>query len=374
MKNIQLRRKKRKFGRRLREARMFAQAMKSSAHPILAQIIPTRRCNLACTYCNEYDNFSDPVPAAEMLHRIDKLAALGTTIITASGGEPLLHPDLAEIIRRIRGHGIMATVITNGYPLTRGKVRDLNLAGLDYMQISIDNLDPDDTSHKSLNLLDPKLALLAREAEFQVTINTVLGNDIGNPSDALVVAQRARELGFTATVGILHDHGGRMQPLDGERREIYEKIVRADSPLFSFAQYDVFQKNLVQGLPNRWHCRAGCRYLYVCELGLVHWCSQQRGTPGIPLDSYSQKDLQRELRSVKPCTEFCTISCVHQTAMLDNFRENPLEVMNRMLDSRKKLDPSFKPPWMLKALSALFLTGRGRKLFGRIALRLLKTR
>jgi MoaA/NifB/PqqE/SkfB family radical SAM enzyme len=49
-----------------------------------------------------------------MVRRIDLLARLGTTIITVSGGEPLLYPDLDEIIRRIRSHDIVATLITNG--------------------------------------------------------------------------------------------------------------------------------------------------------------------------------------------------------------------------------------------------------------------
>lgn len=100
-----LRRRVRVVGRRLREARMFARAMHSPDHPIAAQIVPIRRCNLACTYCNEFDAISRPVPVAEMLRRIDLLAALGTTIITVSGGEPMLHPELDEIIRHIRRRG-----------------------------------------------------------------------------------------------------------------------------------------------------------------------------------------------------------------------------------------------------------------------------
>ena len=89
-------------------------------HPVLAHIIPTRRCNLSCTYCNEYDDFSKPVPTDEMLRRIDLLADLGTSIISFSGGEPLLHPDLDDLIVRIRQHGAMAGMITNGYLLNCG--------------------------------------------------------------------------------------------------------------------------------------------------------------------------------------------------------------------------------------------------------------
>src|SRR5215469_13084030 len=141
-----MRRRLRSIHRRMREARMFARSMVSKHHPIVAQIVPIRRCNLACAYCNEFDAVSAPVPLPEMLRRIDRLAGLGTTIITISGGEPLLHPGLDEIIKRIRSRGAIATVITNGYLLTPERIHRLNAAGLDYLQISIDNVMPDETS------------------------------------------------------------------------------------------------------------------------------------------------------------------------------------------------------------------------------------
>ena len=80
--------------RKLRELSSIGSALASTSHPYMAHIVPMRRCNLACTYCNEYDDFSDPVPIAEMERRIDELGRLGTSVITISGGEPLLHPDL----------------------------------------------------------------------------------------------------------------------------------------------------------------------------------------------------------------------------------------------------------------------------------------
>src|SRR5215472_12005234 len=131
---VALRRKIRGVERRLREARMFAKAMRSPRHPIQAHIVPIRRCSLSCIYCNEFDDHSAPVPTPEMLRRIDSLAQLGTTIITISGGEPLLHPDLDEIIRHIRQNGIIATLITNGFLLTTERIKRLSRAGLEHLE------------------------------------------------------------------------------------------------------------------------------------------------------------------------------------------------------------------------------------------------
>src|SRR5499426_1501270 len=200
--------------RRLREWKMIAKGLLSTRHPVLAHIIPTRRCNLSCIYCNEFDDFSKPVPTEEMFRRIDRLAALGTSIITISGGEPLLHPELDNIIRHMRRRGIIAGMITNGYLLTVERIERLNRAGLEHLQISIDNAQPDAVSKKSLKVLDKKLQMLAEHAEFGVNINSVVGSGIAHPEDALTVAHRAVALGFSSTVGIIHDGSGQLQPLN----------------------------------------------------------------------------------------------------------------------------------------------------------------
>src|ERR1700692_1702752 len=130
---FKLRRDIRALDRRAREWRMIFNGVVSTDHPFLAHIIPIRRCNLACTYCNEYDDFSKPVPTDEMFRRIDKLGELGTSAVTISGGEPLLHPELDEIIRRIRKNGMISGLITNGYLLVAERIERLNGAGLEWV-------------------------------------------------------------------------------------------------------------------------------------------------------------------------------------------------------------------------------------------------
>src|SRR5689334_17331958 len=130
--------------RNLRGAGKIMRALVSTDHPLLAHIIPMRRCNLACTYCNEFDDVSKPVPLETMFRRVDKLGELGTSVVTISGGEPLLHPELDDIISRIRQNGTVAGMITNGYLLMPDRIERLNRAGLEWLQISIDNVNPDD--------------------------------------------------------------------------------------------------------------------------------------------------------------------------------------------------------------------------------------
>ena len=304
--------------RRVRELWMIGKALASTDHPVMAHIVPMRRCNLSCAYCNEYDDFSKPVPVETMYERIDRLGELGTTIVTISGGEPLLHPDLDLIIARIRKHGIIAGMITNGYLLTAERIHRLNKAGLDHLQISIDNVMPDDISKKSLKVLDKKLQLLSEHALFHVNINSVVGGGIHNPHDAVKVGTRALELGFTSTIGIIHDGSGQLKPLQQEEREVYRLMKSFEKK--NYSRFNHFQDAIADGKPNTWRCRAGSRYLYICENGLVHYCSQQRGFPAKPLAEYTIDDVRRELRTEKSCAPHCTVSCVHQISYIDHWR------------------------------------------------------
>jgi len=303
----------------LRELQFLAKGVVSTDHVVLAHIIPIRRCNLSCGYCNEYDDFSKPIPLEVMFARVDKLAELGTTALTISGGEPLLHPGLEEIILGIRQRGMIAGLITNGYLLTKERIRKLNAAGLDYLQISIDNVKPDEVSKKSLKVLDKKLVWLSELAEFKVNINSVIVGGINTPEDAVVIGRRAVELGFSSSFGVIHDGMGTLKPLKGVEREVYFQMKALGRK--SYSRVNGFQDNLVDGKPNTWRCRAGSRYLYICEDGLVHYCSQRRGYPGIPLLDYTKEDMRREYLTRKACADYCTVACAQKVATFDNRRD-----------------------------------------------------
>jgi MoaA/NifB/PqqE/SkfB family radical SAM enzyme len=119
-------------------------------------------------------------------------------------------------------------------------------------------------------------------------------------------------------VGIIHDGSGQLQPLGEEERRVYHEMKSMEKR--TFTRINGFQDNIAQGRPNQWRCRAGARYLYICEDGLVHYCSQQRGYPAIPLEKYTVADIRREYLLEKSCAPHCTVSCVHQVSVFDSWR------------------------------------------------------
>lgn len=295
-------------------------ALAQPATPMLAQMVVTRRCNLSCGYCNEYDDVSDPLPTATLMRRIDHLAELGTVTVTLTGGEPLLHPDLDKLIARVVSHGMVCTTITNGYPVTRRWIERLNEAGLSWIQISIDNLEPNEVSQKSLSKIKHKLELLREHARFGVNVNAVLGSC--PPEHTRRLVREVEALGLYMTVGLMHDGQGQLDAglAGGELAALYGELrAHSKKTLFHLAG-EGWERDMIRDGFSLWKCRAGSRYLYIDEFGKVSYCSQRRGDPGIDLLDYGRERLLAAFNEPKGCEPSCTLACVRRASALDRFR------------------------------------------------------
>lgn len=284
--------------------------------PHLAQLVVTRRCNLSCGYCNEYDEVSAPVPKELLEKRIDKLADFGTWFLEFTGGETLLHPDLIELVAygaRYKFHE--RWIITNGYLLSPEIVNRLNDAGLTHLQLSIDGVTPNKTTVKVLKPLRKKIEHLQKHAKFTVQINAVLG--AGNDEEVLDVMNFAREAGFRPRASVLHDGTGGMA-LDERGREIMEKVSAAVGKRWS--ESGDYRARLISTGRADFKCRAGSRYLYIDEHGDVNWCSQQRGVFRKPFADYTWDDLREQFDTRKDCAPTCTIGCVRTASRFDEWR------------------------------------------------------
>jgi len=100
-----------------------------------------------------FDDFSKPVPAGGNERSGWIFWRTWDLDHHDQRGEPLMHPDLDDVIRHIRRRGMIAGLITNGFYLNKERIERLNEAGLEHVQISIDNVAPDGVSKKSLKTL-----------------------------------------------------------------------------------------------------------------------------------------------------------------------------------------------------------------------------
>ena len=206
---------------------------------------------------------------------------------------------------------MMAGLITNGYLLSPKRIEGLNRAGLDYLQISIDNIEPDEVSKKSLRLLDKKLQWLRDFAEFDVNINSVLGGGIKNPEDARTINAPGARARFLDVDRHHPRRPGHLKPLGPREREVWDDVTgqvnKAWQVFKNLYRESGRSTNLADGKPNKWHCRAGARY---CTSARTAWSTTARSSAVIPAcrsKQYTTEDIRRAYMTPKSCAPFCTI-------------------------------------------------------------------
>ena len=302
----------------------LARAAFDRDRPLIANLIITRRCNLSCGYCYEYDSVSPPVPLETLKERVDHIARLRAVFVTLTGGEALLHPDADQIVAYVRQRGMVPFLNTNAYLLTREWIERLNEAGLYGMQISIDNVVPNGVSKKSLKTVLPKLRLLAKHARFRVRINCVLGSS--PPEEAVQVAKAVIDLGFDMNTSLVRDEDGTLLPVSPQTRLAYETI-RTLGRRAPFFLDDDYTRPLMERGESTWKCRAGARTFHVDEFGLVHLCAPRVGLPAKPVAQYTLDDIRYWFDAPKSCAAKCPVAYARHASRLDGWRRQRGEPM-----------------------------------------------
>jgi hypothetical protein len=239
----------------------------------MAHIIPIRRCNLSCKYCNEYDDYSKPVPDRGDAPADQQTGRPGYRDRHFERRRAAAAPGTG---RDYRGHApanVIAGMITNGYLLTPDRIRRLNRAGLDHMQISIDNVMPDDVSKKSLKVLDKKLQMLsgARAVPRQ--------HQLGGGRRHQASGRRADREPARCRVGLQFDgghHPRRRRPVAAARRAragSVPPVMKLEKRHFSRLNY--FQDSIADGRPETGN--AG-RVRAICISAKTDWSTTVRSS------------------------------------------------------------------------------------------------
>lgn len=285
--------------------------------PFFSQLVVIRRCNLSCGYCNEFDKTSQPVPVETLKERARKLKDLGSFSICYTGGEPPLHPDLPELIRYAR-HELKffkTVMISNGTYLTPKLVQALNDAGLQDMQLSIDGVKQNGVTVKVLDNLRKRLETLREHAKFNVVVSGVIG--ACPPEESYEVIATAKRMGFRPRILVIHGADGQAKLSDEELKAYYRIKKMIGRHMFELSDY---RHRLITTGEAPFKCRAGSRYLYVDENGIVTWCSQTRDAFRKPLSEYTYDDLKRQFYTYKSCHSRCTLGCVRSSSSVDGWR------------------------------------------------------
>ena len=288
--------------------------------PIAAQIYVTDQCNLDCFYCSEYDN-SVPHPSLEDLKKwIGKIKDLGCVRIGLQGGEPLLHPNIVEIVRFCKGLGLRTSMSTNGFKLTQTLIEDFEEAGLDSLQISVDRMTPIPSTRKSIKTIIPKIELLKNsKLKFNIT-GVLFGESLKEAKDVL-------EWGFSEDIPtharLVHAGPSGQYDVETGEKSALEKMIdfqiaakKQGKKVHTTASLFNYQKSLLNGNNLDWTCVAGYKYLYVSAQGKFWLCCVNR-QPNIDIMDVTPEILKSYFHK-KECQDGCGIYCIVSESLANN--------------------------------------------------------
>jgi MoaA/NifB/PqqE/SkfB family radical SAM enzyme len=247
----------------------------------------TDRCNMRCDFCGFWSRGTDPaqeLTAREHERIAEDLARLGTCLVSLEGGEPLLRPDLADIVRAYARYHL-PVVYTNGWLVDRATTRALFDAGLTQAGVSIDFVDParhdahrgQDGAHaKAWDAID-----LLREAAplggAQVHAMTILMRENQDEIEDLLRLSMQHRVGHHVTLisprraghgrGLLPDPGISTRLLELRRRYRHFATFRD-----YLARVDTFLTD--RRMPR---CRMGRQMLNIGATGDVTPCNEKPG-------------------------------------------------------------------------------------------------
>ena len=306
--------------------------------PLQCSIYLTDRCNLDCSYCTEYDN-SRPHPKLEDLKLwIKKIRDLGTMRIALVGGEPLMHPNVVEIVRYCRELGFATSLTTNGFLLTRKLLKELEDAGLQVMQISVDRMTPSPITKKSFKTILPKLDYF-KVSKISLHITGVICADTLPESKAVLETGLAR--GIPTEVRLVHaDPLSRFRVERGNKAELEAFIdsmierKRRGEKIHTNEAILQYQKSLLQNEPVDWTCTAGYKLFFVSAQGKFWECSMVHGDKHIM--EVTSEDLHANYRK-KSCQAGCGVYCAVSTSLLV---QKPVSVVSKEIVNRAKRIPA----------------------------------
>jgi MoaA/NifB/PqqE/SkfB family radical SAM enzyme len=314
--------------------------------PLQCSLYVTDRCNLDCAYCTEYDN-SRPHPSLDDLKKwIRKIRDLGTMRIALVGGEPLMHPNIVDIVRYCRELGFATSLTTNGFLLTRKLVAQLADAGLQVMQISVDRMTPSPITKKTFKTILPKLDYF-HDSKISLHITGVICADTLPESEAVLETGLLR--GIPTEVRLVHaDPMNRFRVDRGPREEV-ERFIdsmierkRRGEKIHTSEAILNYQRSLLRGEHVEWTCVAGYKLFFVSAQGKFWICSMvhtDKHIMDVTLD-----DLYANYRK-KSCQEGCGVYCAVSASLLV---EKPVQVLGKEIIARAKrvrsmLSPSSGP-------------------------------
>ncbi|MGI9387194.1 MAG: pyrroloquinoline quinone biosynthesis protein PqqE [Methyloligellaceae bacterium] len=269
---------------------------------LLAEL--THRCPLQCPYCSnplELERVNQELSTQQWIDVFRQAAEMGILQTHLSGGEPTLRRDLEEIVAKAAEFGLYQNLITAGVLLDRKRLKALADAGLDHVQISIQDADPTNndriSAYKGSFVKKRQLAEWVHEFEMSLTINApVHRQNIENIEDIidLAVGLRAHRLEVAQVqyYGWALLNRAALIPTHEQALRAHEIATKAKERLQGIMAIDLVVPDYYAKTPKPCMGGWGRRFLNITPSGKVLPCHAAETIDGLAFDTVRDRPLR----------------------------------------------------------------------------------
>ena len=295
----------------------------SRGGPLICTLQVTNRCNMRCSFCGFW---SDGAPPAEELtlsqirRTSEKLAEMGSLIISVEGGEPLLRPDIVEVVEALAAHH-HPVLYTNGWHVDANMARALFDAGLIAVGVSLDYANPErHDAHRLQGSYDRVMAAVqhfqdaAPRGRHRVHLITVLMEDNRDELEPLLELSKRLDVRHMVTllaVAGYNRDSGKTLPVANKPLSPWLLGLKKRYPHFiDLTDYLASVDDYLTGKYER-PCQAGRRGFNINHLGQVNPCIELTNVRLGHVLEHTNAELLHRLRSVEevPTCQQCFTIC-----------------------------------------------------------------
>jgi MoaA/NifB/PqqE/SkfB family radical SAM enzyme len=298
--------------------------------PSHAQIAVTNDCPQHCSYCYNRHRDGDPLDTATILDLVDRLKDMGVVWLGLTGGEPLLNPQLPQIVARAAGD-CAVKLFTTGCGLTEALAGELAGAGLFSLAVSLDHWDA--AVHDrgrgyrgAFQAAMDALEVAKRVPGLHVSVSSVVSRQ------AIAAGDVSRLVGFLETLGVHEAWLSEAKP-SVEALWHEELVITEDERLALCAYQDDYNRRRTGMTLNylghfegaeAFGCNAGCKMLYIDPFGEVSPCVFVPMSFGNVRDR-PLGDIYEDMRRVFPSEDACFLNKNFREFAALGARELPLD-------------------------------------------------
>ncbi len=263
----------------------------------------TYRCPLKCPWCNNPLNYGDfskeELTTDEWKHVLREARRIGSLQLGFSGGEPLLRPDLEELMAEADGLGFYTNLITSGVGLTRKRLEALKKAGLKQIQISLQHSDPViNNAMVGVDSFEEKMEAIRhiKELGFPVVMNVPMSRfNIDTAGDMIDLCEKSG-IEFLELVNLQYYNWALLNraellPSREQLEEAEEKVIKARERLGNAMTIYFVVPDYFDGRPKACMNGWGAIHMTIAPDGAVLPCQEARVIEGMEFPKVTEHDL-----------------------------------------------------------------------------------